>query len=635
MSEAHRDFIQRRGGRLAAVLKCTPEEAMQKRWHIRASKKDHESKDFLGTPISFMDELIRLEVEGYNIGFKVAHSDPLPWPTPQPLAARVEPEPYPIEALPQVLRAAVVEVQGFVKAPVPLVASSALAAVSLAVQAHFDMERAKGLSGPVGLFMLTIAESGERKSSCDRYFMRAVREYQGRQADESKPRLKDFRALKGAWDAKVKGVQDAIKRNAAAGKSTHDLEIRLRELERAEPLEPRVPRLIYEDVTPEQLKWALAKSWPSGGVVSSEAGVVFGSHGMKDESVMRNLATYNQLWDGSDIATDRRGDGSYLVRGARLTMALQVQGPTLQAFMEKSGTLARGSGFLARFLVACPDSTQGNRPFTEAPASWPSLDAFTRRLGAILDRSVLIDADGALSPAMLTFSPEGKAAWVDFHNRIEAQLGAGGTYQDVRDVAAKIADNAARLAALFHVFEGAPGHTVGSDHFRSAARIAEWHLNESRRFFGELALPAPLVDAGRLETWLVQWIARTGNDLVPTKDVQQRGPAGLREKARIDAAMVELEELGRAQRLLDGRKKLIAVNPAVLGSRNIKNIGSTNPDEVLGPQVQPLMDGRRNSLNISSNPPDAEVDITAEVAVLPFPDSMDDEPVAAMVEGEL
>ncbi|MDP2783291.1 MAG: DUF3987 domain-containing protein [Sulfurimicrobium sp.] len=89
------------------------------------------------------------------------------WPEPQPLAAKVAAEPYPFDALPETIRAAVEEVQGFTKAPVPLVASSALAALSLAIQAHADVKRAEKLAGPVGLFLLTIADSGERKSTCD------------------------------------------------------------------------------------------------------------------------------------------------------------------------------------------------------------------------------------------------------------------------------------------------------------------------------------------------------------------------------------------------------------------------------------------------------------------------------------
>lgn len=40
--------------------------------------------------------------------------------------------PYPVEALPSMLRNAVIEAQGFVQAPMALVVSSALAAMSLA-----------------------------------------------------------------------------------------------------------------------------------------------------------------------------------------------------------------------------------------------------------------------------------------------------------------------------------------------------------------------------------------------------------------------------------------------------------------------------------------------------------------------
>jgi putative DNA primase/helicase len=57
------------------------------------------------------------------------------WQEPLPLVAKVEPEPYPLDALPDTIRAAVEEVQAFTKAPIPLVASSALGALSLAFQA--------------------------------------------------------------------------------------------------------------------------------------------------------------------------------------------------------------------------------------------------------------------------------------------------------------------------------------------------------------------------------------------------------------------------------------------------------------------------------------------------------------------
>ena len=51
------------------------------------------------------------------------------WPEPQPLTTKLDPEPYPLDALPDEIQAAVIEVEAFIKAPIPLVASSALGAL--------------------------------------------------------------------------------------------------------------------------------------------------------------------------------------------------------------------------------------------------------------------------------------------------------------------------------------------------------------------------------------------------------------------------------------------------------------------------------------------------------------------------
>ena len=489
-------------------------------------------------------------------------SDGNGWPDPQPMAAKIEPEPYPLDALPLPIRAAVEEVAGFVKAPVPMVASSALAALSLAIQAHADAKRAEKLHGPVGLFLLTIADSGERKSTCDGFFTRAIRDYEEAQAEAAKPALKDHRAAIEAWEAKRGGVKEKIRQLAKDNKPTAGMESALRDLEHDKPEPPRIPRLLYADATPEALAYGLAKQWPSGGVVSAEAGIVFGSHGMGKDSVMRNLGLLNQLWDGTSLTIDRRSTESFTVRGARLTVALQVQEPTLREFFTRSGALARGTGFLARFLVAWPESTQGQRPFTDPPANWPHLAAFHRRIAAILDQPAPIDEDGALTPPMLPLTPEAKAAWVEYHNAIEGELSSGGELYDVRDVASKSADNAARLAALFQMFEGAGG-AIGADAFEGASRITAWHLHEARRFFGELALPAEMADAARLDSWLIEHCRKGRTHFVGKNHVRQHGP--LRDGGRLDAAIRELAELDRLRLEKDGKRLTIHLNPALVG----------------------------------------------------------------------
>ncbi len=485
------------------------------------------------------------------------------WQEPHPIESQIEPQDYPLDALPDTIRLAVEEVLGFVKAPTPLVVSAALSGLSMAVQSHADVARAEKLSGPTGLYLLTIAESGERKSTCDNFFTSAIRDYEAKQAEAAKPAIKEYKAKFDSWDAQYKGATDSIRSAQKAGNSIVELEAELLQIEMNKPEPPRIPRIIYADATPAALKYNLAKGWPSGAVVSSEGGIVFGGHGMKKDSAMENLATLNQLWDGTDQPTERRATESYTVKGARFTMSIMVQEATLRAFFKQDGGLARGTGFLARFLIAWPESTQGFRPFTEAPANWPHIAAFNRRISAILSQEPPIDDDGALHPQMMTLSPEAKQAWVAFHDAIESELATGGELFDIRDVASKTADNAARLACQFHVFSGDAG-AISLDAFEAASRITAWHLNEARRFFGGLALPQELADAARLDDWMLDHCRRHKTGTIPVRTIQQFGPCGLRSKVAIDAAMEELESLERSRRVKDGKRKIILINPALL-----------------------------------------------------------------------
>ncbi|RUR08561.1 DUF3987 domain-containing protein [Legionella septentrionalis] len=485
------------------------------------------------------------------------------WPQPQPLLVNLEPEPYPIDALPKIIRSAVGEVQNFTKAPISLVAASALSAISLASQALYDVKRAEKLTGPLSLYFLTIADSGERKSTCDGFFNKAIRDYEEKQAELAKPAIKNYQTAFEAWEAKRNGIKEKIRQLAKQNKSTDFMVAQLHSLDNGKPKPLQVPRLIYVDATPEALAYSLSKNWPSGGVVSAEAGIVFGAHGMGKDSVMRNLSLLNILWDGGKLSIERRSVESFVVRGVRLTLGFQVQEATLNDFFNRSGNLARGTGFLARFLVSLPASTQGYRKFTEAPDNWPALENFNQRITELLEKDVPINEDGILVPSLLAMSVKAKEAWIIFHDAIEAELIKGGELYDVRDVASKIADNAVRLAALFHVFQGAVGD-IGLEELESASRIVAWHLNESKRFFGELALPVEMGNVISLDSWLIEYCLRHKTMSVPRREVQRNiTPVSLRHKSALDDALNELVEANRIKLNPIGRKE-IHINPMLL-----------------------------------------------------------------------
>ena len=489
--------------------------------------------------------------------------DPVQWSEPLPLIDSITPEPYPLDALPATMREAVQEVQGFAQAPMAMVATSALSSLSMAAQALHNVKRAEKLTGPIGLFTLVLADSGERKTTCDDFFMPAIREWQRGQEEAMRPQVESHEAALDAWNAEREGIVAKIKELSKNGKPTDALKRELAALQAEKPEAPRVPRLIYSDITPEELGYQLAKRWPSAAITASEGGTVLGGHSMTGDSAMRNMARLNDLWSGQEISSDRRTSESWVARGARLTVGLQVQESTLRAFFDKSAGLARGTGFLARFLVAWPQSTQGTRLFKDAPDQWPKLAAYHQRIERILSVPTPMDEDGALTPSLISLSAEAKAMWVEYHNEVEARLNVGGEYAEVRDVASKSADNAARLAALFHIFEHGGGSAIGLEAMEAGCLVAAWHLQESRRFFGEIAVPVEMADAMRVIRWAVE-VGRTQRGTVATRDLQRIGP--VRNKARLDAALRELQDHHHVRLRTEGKRKLVEINPALWGA---------------------------------------------------------------------
>ena len=146
---------------------------------------------------------------------------------------------------------------------------------------------------------------------------------------------------------------------------------------------------------------------------------------------------------------------------------------------------------------------------------------------------------------------------------IEQELGNGGELYDIRDVASKTADNAVRLAGLFQLFEHGESGLIGISAFEGASRIAAWHLNESRRFFGEFTLPPELMDAERLDAWLLDYCQRERTHIVPWLTIMRFGPSGIRKKAILEAAISELTELNRAWLDKDGCK-VVKVSPRLV-----------------------------------------------------------------------
>ena len=104
------------------------------------------------------------------------------WPDndePVPLFPPIPPSaPYPVDALGSLLAKAANAISNKIQVPVAMAAQSVLAAAALAAQAHCDVRLPFGQQRPLSLFFVTVAASGDRKSSADNEALRPIRRYE-------------------------------------------------------------------------------------------------------------------------------------------------------------------------------------------------------------------------------------------------------------------------------------------------------------------------------------------------------------------------------------------------------------------------------------------------------------------------
>lgn len=463
---------------------------------------------------------------------------------PQPLVREIAPgAAYPVASLGP-LRAAVEAVQGMAQAPVAIPAASALAVASLAVQGFADVATLGG-PRPVSLYALTIARSGERKSSCDAPLMAALRDHEREQARAQRDDVTAWQNAQALW----KGERDRILAEAKRGKGEKRVAAQadLRALGPEPAAPPSADRTVTEP-TFEGLTRLFATGQPSLGLFSDEGGQFLGGHAMNSDNRQKTLAALNDLWQGSPIRRTRSGDGHATLYGRRLAVHLMAQPGVARAFM--ADPLAADTGFLPRFLICEPPSTIGTRMHANARGDDGALRAFGDRLRAILDTFMPMDPDTReLAPRLLPLAPEARALLVRFADAIEAAQAPGGDLSGVTGYASKAAEQAARIAGVLALWRDldAPAVTLGD--MGDGCALAQFYLSEAVRLADASTVSAEIDKAEALRRWLLETWPHAD---VVVRDVVRMGPNALRESPKARAALGILERHGWVRRLDPG-----------------------------------------------------------------------------------
>jgi hypothetical protein len=424
-----------------------------------------------------------------------------------------------------------------------LAGQSVLAVASLAAQRLADIRLPFGQTRPLSLFFVTVAGSGERKSTADNEALIPVRMHEKNLKHDYGPAHETWRVSHAAWAAQHKKIETDRRLERLSR------EAELSALGRA-PVEPVRPLFTAPEPTVE----ALARHWTSLpgslGLFSAEGGLMTGGFGFGPEHRLKTAANLSTLWDGAGLRRFRAGDGVTDLPGRRLALHLMIQPDAAAAFL--ADPILRDQGILSRLLLASPASLAGERKWREPSEG---LDAAMRRYIAtmitVLECPALAanEAGNELTPRALNLSPEAKAAWVAFHDRIEAAMAPDGALENLRDVGSKAAENAARIAGVLTIIEAPEATMIDGEAMAFGCELAAWHVGEALRLSDAYREPPSLRRARRL----VDWLKAKGKRETSIREIMQFGPSSLRGKAEAHAALAVLEEHDYLTRQGDGR----------------------------------------------------------------------------------
>ena len=267
-------------------------------------------------------------------------------PQPEPLRAPIPiAKPYPVEALGDVLGKGAKALNETIKAPLTLCCQSVLSSSSLAAQSHFNVMLPWGEKKPLSLFLLTVAESGERKTGVDDVVLSAAKA-------QERQDMEVFTEAKEKYEGDLAHWKEANQKPSAKPQklAAADQAAATQHEAGSKPQAPIMPLRFVSEPTVEGLYKLYMQGQPSIGLFSDEAGLFIGGHALNSDNALKTMTRLSKLWDGAPFDRVRGGDGSGVLYDRRLAMHQLAQPDVMAKLL--SDRMANGQGFLSRCLVA-------------------------------------------------------------------------------------------------------------------------------------------------------------------------------------------------------------------------------------------------------------------------------------------
>lgn len=415
---------------------------------------------------------------------------------------------FPLSALGSDLEELIYTVSDINAVPYAMATQSLLSSLALISQAHVDVIM-DGRCSPSSLFLLTVGESGSRKSTIDKIMTFPVKEFEHQKANAYKKDLEIYTSRLGS-----------------VGKND------------PQPIKPREPFLLQGEPTYEGLFKSLEKGQPYMGIFSDEGGRFIGGHAMNQENRLKTIAGFSEIWDGSSITRSRASEGQTKLYGRRLSFHLMMQ-PRIAAKLFSDNDLL-DQGFLARCLIYSSIGEFKEKPYQENNIlNLKCYQKYINRMNELMHMALTVNKENfeELEPQKILVPSDGKSLLINFYNETQKEQLKDGIYSEIRPFASKALEHALRIATVLTFYKHGKREFLDSGCVRNAIFLTKFYLNEVIRLwhpeikFKETTFTETQELASLLLDWIINYTKKNNLTDIRLREISRHAPRKIREKS--------------------------------------------------------------------------------------------------------
>lgn len=424
--------------------------------------------------------------------------------------------------------------------PVAAVVSQTLPAIASGVQLGYVVQCPGHEPMPPSIFGLALLKSAKGKSELIDALKRPHIEAMSLHGQEKKDEMRHAAEIL-VWKAKIKEKQREIRRNVKSPEAIETLTSELAMLIGSEPkLKQLGTNLVVMNVTKEALQYGFFQEGPATTLAHDEASWFFKEFGS-------DFTPITQGYDGKGFTVGRRSSESFGVDWQCLSLMLGIQTGRMDRLTNSRGLELVESGLIPRMLIGLSEEETSNG-ISPQLISTAGRDRYASEMRLWFERYIHHLKAGTLKRVRITFDDQAQKQWLEIKRWLVWAGSENGPLRRIAEFALRCAQHIARVATLFHVYEGRGGTHISLETLQQATLVVRDFSRRYEMLFGDVHLEESERDANPILCFLLDRFLKSNQNLwtFECRYIYQStwGGREVRSRDRVYAALQYLIEQG-------------------------------------------------------------------------------------------